>query len=86
MFFQEILIIFIEGYIELLLAAFIYFNIPEINQDRRLTMYLISSFYLVVTLILIPMLLLWVWSKSLIQIKEQSFKDKWGMLFEHLKL
>lgn len=73
MFFQELLILCIEGYIELLLSGFIYFKIPENNQDNRWTMHLSAIWFIFLTLMFIPVMFFSISLMSLEEIKEPSF-------------
>ena len=65
MFFNEILIIIIEGYIELLYAGVLVRYTPVNNQDNNAFAVSVGIFYFVMCLAIIPSIFFWIFAQNL---------------------
>ena len=77
-FFNDLLIIFVEGYIEFSLAAFLLYDAPPGHNDRdNFTISIVvCTFFL--SNIAVPGLMLWILlTKDLETINEEKFMQKW---------
>ena len=86
MFFNEILIIIIEGYIEFLFAGILIFQVPENNQDNNIVLIGIGSLYLIVCIVVIPIIFIWILHQKLEFLKSEEFEKRWGALIENIRL
>ena len=86
LFFSEIILICIEGYIELLIAGIFSFIVPDSNQDNNSLMKRIGNFYLVVTLIILPIFMIWVLYIPFKIIRSKRFYRKFYPIIDNLKL
>ena len=65
LFFSEILAIIFGSLIELLIAGTLFQSIPEANPNDNVLNHLISIYYIIVPIIVIPGLFFWMFTKSL---------------------
>ena len=84
-FFGQILILNIEGQIELMIAGNLYWRIPE-NNPNNTTWVACFAFYYFSVPLLIPFVFFWMFSKNLKRLRHQKFQKRWGVLTEDLKL
>jgi hypothetical protein len=71
----------LEGYIELLLAAFINFGAPEGNAENILENHIVAACLLTVTFLIIPLTLIWILKKPFEELNQPNFLAKWGPLY-----
>ena len=84
LFFSELFLVFIEGYIDFLIAGGLFLR----NQSFGLVMMNWTAFFIIATMtvLLIPGFILWLAKQSTSKFEEEDFKDKWKALFEDLKV
>jgi len=83
LFWGDFILIFINGYIEFLISAILAYKAPDGSPDDTDFVYGISIFSLTVSLVLIPILLLWmVACHSMKTLNSSRFQQKWGMLYD----
>ena len=71
--FSEILVIFFGSFLELMIAGLLYQNIPQSNLNNTIRNTIISFYFLIIPLGIIPAIFFWMFTKSLKQIKSQGF-------------
>ena len=86
LFFNDLLVLFIEGYLELILAGLLIEKVPENNQDNNPFMLGVGYYYLFVTMFLIPGLLGWLFHLSLRKIKSKYIMKRFKYIFKQLKM
>ena len=72
-FFNEILVLYIEGQIELLIAAYLYWNIPENNPNNTLWVDFFAIYFFSIPMIVLPSLFFWMFTKNLRHLKSKKF-------------
>ena len=68
LFFTEILVIYLESVIELLIAGGLYIKSPENNPSRITLLAILAYYFMFVPVILFPFLFIWLFTKSKNQI------------------
>ena len=86
LFFTEILVLIIEGYIELLLAAFMNISAPQGHPENIRSNHIIDAILLLTTLVIVPATLIMILSKPFEVLKTNEFKEKFGALYEDLRM
>ena len=83
-FFTDLILIFIEGYMEFLIAGYLQYGNDSINMSysgEKIAGYL-GNFSIIVSIILIPLGFVFMLSRRTEVIQSQSFRDKYGGLYE----
>ena len=81
-FFNDILIIFVEGFIEFTLSTFLLYDAPPDHNDRDAFTISVVGFIFICSNIIIPCLMLWILlTKDLKTINDEKFKAKWDSLY-----
>lgn len=68
LFFQQGIVLFIEGYIEFLIAARLTYNAPDTSVDKTLLSNVVAYSVLAITAFILPACYLWIMTKSLDQL------------------
>ena len=84
--FSEILAVFFGSLIELLIAGTLFQSTPKHNPNRNTFNFIISIYFMVVPVILIPSLFFWMFTNNLGQIKSKRFQKRWGVLTSDLSM
>jgi len=75
----------LEGYIELLIAGYInyYFSLDSTNGEVGASY--LAYYCLIVSLIIMPMVMIYIIMQDSETVRSGNFSDKWGVLYEGLK-
>ena len=84
--FSEILAILLGSLIELLIAGTLYQSTPDDNPNRNALNLIISIYFIVTPVIVIPGLFFWMFTKNLNRIKSKAFQKIWGVLTNDLSM
>ena len=84
--FSEILAILFGSLIELLIAGSLFQSTPDDNPNRNALNYIISIYFIVTPVIVIPGLFFWMFTKNLNRIKSNTFQKRWGVLTDELSM
>ena len=88
LFFGEILVILLEAHIEICLAGTIMMQVPkkQFNQDNNIMMWTLGGLFLFLSMIFLPVLFLWLFTKKLRYLKLQKYKRRMGVLTTGVRL
>lgn len=75
----------LEGYIELLIAGYInyYFSLDSTNGEVGASY--LAYYCLIVSLIIMPIVMIYIIMQDSETVRSENFSDKWGVLYEGLK-
>jgi hypothetical protein len=79
-FWSDLILLFIEGYMEFLISGLLTLHAPDDSVDKLPYMVALAYLSLAIAVIAIPGLYLWIFSKSLDEIKGANFIRTWGTL------
>jgi hypothetical protein len=83
---KDILLLIIEGFMEFQISSQLLLVAPEDYIERNKHMYRAAIFFMIVTIVLLPCLLLYVIAKPFETLKQEKFKQVWGALYEDIRL
>ena len=83
--FREILQISTEGYFEFLISGIMNIMYPLTTTNGEVVSLVYGYYSLSMTVVLIPGILLYVFTRDLESIKEKPFHQKWGSLYEEFR-
>ena len=81
LFWGEFLWIFLEGYIEILLAAVLTWYAPPTSFENTLWAKMSSVWMFFIALVIMPFCIIYVLTRRLFKLKQRDFKLKWGVLY-----
>ena len=87
LFFNEILLLLIEGYMEFLIAGYLGFDKPICGNEtlgEKITV-VVSYFCLIMTLLLVTWAMIYLLSEKLKIIQSVKFKKSYGSMYEGIK-
>ena len=84
MIFNEIILIYMESLMELLIAGCLYLDAPSSNPSRTSVMSIITFYFMFIPIILIPALFFWMFTKSKKYVNSVAFRNKWGVLIQDI--
>ena len=85
LFFNDLIIILIEGYMEILLSAILILNVPNNNQDNTTPMIGYGFMFLIATLVFVPSLQLWIFIKPKRVLYQHHFYQRFEFLRKNLR-
>lgn len=86
LFFGHFLIVFIEGYIEFLIAARLFYQAPPGSVDNTPLSNSVAYPVLFLAVILLPGLYIWILTKPKFELnRRKTFRRRWLTLYEDLK-
>ena len=80
--YAEILAIFMSSVVELLISGYLGLKAPESFLASKV----ISWWFLAIPVVLLPGIFVWIFRKSISEIKEEQFKLKFGPLMQQINL
>lgn len=83
-FFNEIIILNIEAYLELLIAAFINYNFSLNTTDGEIFGTIVSYHAIVICMVVMPAISIWVVAQDMETIRSGSFEFNWGAFYEDI--
>ena len=86
LFFNDILFIGIEAYIDILISSILNLRVPLVSKGGEVIGLLLSYFTTIFTFILMPAGFLYIFKQSLEKLKEEKFQTKWGALYEQVSI
>ena len=84
--FSEILAILFGSLLELMIAGILFLNIPESNPNNTIRNKIVSIYFMIIPLVLIPAVFFWMFTKNLKHIQSHGFQKKWGILTDEISL
>ena len=86
LFFDDLLSILFEAYLELLLMIMLYQDVIYQNPDRNSMNTIICNLTLIFSLIILPLSIVFVLMQPKQKLLNPDFQQRWGKLLENLKL
>ena len=86
LFFSEILSIVMEGYIEFLIAQYLNLSLPLDSKTGEVISLIFTFSTMFLTWIFVPVVIFWTMAQSEDTLREKSFQEKWGPIYEGLNL
>ena len=82
---NELITIFLETYIEFLVAGYFYimYSSFESNRDKLNSIFAVLCFGF--DILVIPMMFLYVWSRPMSEYDKETFRNKWSAFIKDLK-
>jgi len=84
-YFGDIITIFIEGYMDIIIGGYYNLSMQLSSSTGDLYGLYFSYFIITVSLGIIPFLQIWISFKSKRKLSEESFEKRWGPLYEGVK-
>lgn len=82
-FFSDLIIMFLEGYMEFLISSQLLFVSPEESVDRTPLLYTVAVACMVMSIGILPLtLIIILWTQDLKKIKEEGVMNYFGAFFE----
>ena len=82
LFYQELILILIEGYIEFVIMVYIYFERIE-AMEHPIWSNVTVFYYIIMCGVVLPVVFIWLYTRPLEVIqKDPEFNRKWGSLFD----
>ena len=86
-FFGEFLVIFVEGFIEFMIAGILVFDAPETSPDKNGFTLAVGGICFLISNAVIPLLLSYhILTKKLKTFKSEAFIQRYGALYEHVNV
>ena len=89
LFFRDLISICLDGYIELLISGFLNLGLLNVVESKLLgdiISYYIAILSLLLTLVLVPLIALYVLLQPLETLANPDFARKWSGFYENIKL
>jgi len=86
-FFTDLILIFIEGYMEFCIAGYLQHGNSSVIRDysgEKVSSYL-GNFSIIVSIVLIPLGFIYMLSRSTAEIESKKFRDRYGGFYEGIK-
>jgi hypothetical protein len=84
--FGELIVISLEAYFEFIIAGYLNYLFQLNSTDGEVTAIYTSYYSLVMAIIILPSMMIFVINRPLSEIKEESFKKRWGSLYDGFRL
>ena len=84
--FSELIVIYKETYIELLIASFLVLNARLTETNGEIISMIMAIVSIVILLIGLPASLTYIMTKKIKRLESEHFKGKWGELYSGIRL
>ena len=86
LFFGEILVLLIEAYFEFMISCVINLKSPIATIEGETLSVVISYAVFAICVFILPSLMIWLAWRPLTKLNDETFKLKWGALYDGVKL
>jgi hypothetical protein len=86
LFWNDLLSVLIEAYIEFIIAGYLNMTAPDSDLEGEIASLYIGYVCLLFTLVIIPIIFFWLRAQPLDRLKEPSFQKKYEALYENCRL
>lgn len=86
LFPQEFLFVFIEGYLEILIASILVWFVPEESTENVTYIKVVSVFWLFVTVVFFPICVVFLLRKNIKKLDARHLQIRWAALYSNIRI